>query len=247
MSDIIRRRRLEWLGHVVRMSDDRIPKQYCFGCLEKTRPPTGPRLIFKDCIANDLKRLGMPQNWHPLSQNLQAWHAAYSVVLLSPPILQSVLSPVCDRLSSPSGIRRHKCTEQRELPVHLQRGARQCVICNRWFRSAGGLAGHKCTPPVALQSRAQSPPPPIENTNSCHAVPGMAHCFRYCSGCHRCFSSNPATLTAASKDLYATVDGDFDRLRTCIGIDVQSDVCRFLLLALLYVPLYGAGWPVSGS
>ena len=154
---------------------------------------------------------------------------------------------MCDRLFSPSGFRRHKYTEQRELPVHLQRGARQCVTCNRWFRSAAGLAVHKCTPPVALRSRAQSTRPPIEHTTSRYAVPGMACCLRHCSGCHRCFSSNPAALTEASKDLYATVDGDLDRLRTYIGIDVRSDVCWFLLLPLLFVPLYGAAWPVSGS
>ena len=69
VSDIIRRRRLEWLGHVARMSDDRIPKQPYFGWLDKTRPPAGPRLRYKDRTANDLKKLGMPQNWHPLSQN----------------------------------------------------------------------------------------------------------------------------------------------------------------------------------
>ena len=191
VSDIIRRRRLEWLGHVARMSDDRIPKQLCFGWLEKTRPPEGPRLRWKDRIADDQKRLGIPQNWYPLAQNRQAWRAAYSVALSSPPTQQSVLCPVCNHSFSSSGFRCLQCTEQRELPVHLQRGARQCVTRDRWFGSAGGLAVHKCTPPVALRSRSRSPPPPIEDATSRHAVPGMACCFRHCSVCHRCFSSNP--------------------------------------------------------
>ena len=108
------------------------------------------RLRWKDRIADDLKKLGMPQNWYPLAQDRQAWRVEYSVALPSPPTRQSVLCPMCDRSFSPSGFKRHKCTEQRELPVHLQRGARQCVTCNRWFRCAGRLAVHKCTPPVAL-------------------------------------------------------------------------------------------------
>ena len=62
VSDVIRRRRLEWLGHVARMSGDRIPKQLCFGWLEKARPPEGPRLRWKD-LADDLKRLGIPPDW----------------------------------------------------------------------------------------------------------------------------------------------------------------------------------------
>ena len=93
VSDIIRRRRLEWLGYVARMSDDRISKQLCFGWLEKTRPPEGPHLRWKDRIADDLKKLGMPQNWYPLAKNRQAWRAAYSVALPSRPTRQSVSVP----------------------------------------------------------------------------------------------------------------------------------------------------------
>ena len=106
--------------------------------------------------------------------------------LVSPPTRQLVLCPVCNRSLRAPGFRRHQCTEQRELPVHFQRGARQCMTCDRWFRSAGGLAAHKCTPPVALQSRAQSPPPLIVHASSRHAVPGLACCFRHCLGCHLC-------------------------------------------------------------
>jgi len=41
---------------------------------------------------------------------------------------------------------RHKCIEERKLPVCQQRGAAQCLTCNRWFRSRGGLAVHRCAP-----------------------------------------------------------------------------------------------------
>ena len=60
VSDVIRRRRLELLGHVARMSDDRIPRQNCFDYLEKTRLPESPRLRWKDRMGYDLKRLGIP-------------------------------------------------------------------------------------------------------------------------------------------------------------------------------------------
>ena len=106
VSDIIRRRWLELLSHVVRMSDDRIPKQLCFDWLEKTRPPEGPYLGWKDCIADHLKRHGIPQNWCPLAQNRQAWRSAYSVALPSPPTRKVVLCLVCNRSLSPSGLGR---------------------------------------------------------------------------------------------------------------------------------------------
>ena len=114
VSDIIRCRRLEWLGHVAGMSEDCIPRQLCFGWLEKSRPQEGPRLRLKDRIADDLKKLGMPQNWYLLAQNRQAWRAAYSVTLPSTPTRQLVLCPECNRLFHPPGFRRLKCTEQRE-------------------------------------------------------------------------------------------------------------------------------------
>ena len=51
----VTKRRLEWLGHVARMSDDRAPKKTLFGWLPQTRPQGGPRKRWKDQIRKDLR------------------------------------------------------------------------------------------------------------------------------------------------------------------------------------------------
>ena len=53
-SKVIRRRH-EWLGHLARMPDNRIPKKILFGWLPKTRPAGGPRKRWRDHIRKDLK------------------------------------------------------------------------------------------------------------------------------------------------------------------------------------------------
>ena len=42
MANLLRYRRLQWLGHVARMSDDRLPKQMLFGTLEGQSAPGRP-------------------------------------------------------------------------------------------------------------------------------------------------------------------------------------------------------------
>ena len=39
----VKKRRLEWLGHLARMPDCRIPKSALFGWLSQPRPRCGPR------------------------------------------------------------------------------------------------------------------------------------------------------------------------------------------------------------
>ena len=52
----IAKRRLEWMGHVARMPDHRMPK------LQKTCPPGGPRKRWRDVFCNDLQGIGVPKN-----------------------------------------------------------------------------------------------------------------------------------------------------------------------------------------
>ena len=63
---------------------------------------------------------------------------------------QPISCSVCNRTFSRSGdLKRHKCLDERAKPICEQRGAVQCQHCQRWLRSAGGLAIHQrtCNPP----------------------------------------------------------------------------------------------------
>jgi len=61
MDLIIKERRLRWLGHVLRMKDDRIPKQATRWQMDScTRRRAGrPRLNWIDTVTRDLKSTGM--------------------------------------------------------------------------------------------------------------------------------------------------------------------------------------------
>ena len=56
---------LRWAGHVVRMVDERIPKQLFYGeLMTGKRQPHKPKKRFKDCIKNNLKAFKIPvENW----------------------------------------------------------------------------------------------------------------------------------------------------------------------------------------
>ena len=57
---IIKQRRLRWLGHVLRMNDDRIPKRAISWEMSATsRGPGRPRKNWNDIIRQDLKSVGV--------------------------------------------------------------------------------------------------------------------------------------------------------------------------------------------
>ena len=51
----VKKRRPEWLGHLARMSEERIPKSALFSWLPQPRPRCGPRRRWKDVIRRDLR------------------------------------------------------------------------------------------------------------------------------------------------------------------------------------------------
>ena len=61
----VMKRRLEWLGHLARMPDHRIPKICLFSWLSQPRPRGGPRLRWRDVIRKDLKVIGVSEDkWY---------------------------------------------------------------------------------------------------------------------------------------------------------------------------------------
>ena len=66
LEDILGKKRLRWLGHLHRMSDDRIPKQAMKWEGEATRKRGKPRKNWKTTIIEDLKIVEMP--WQDAEQ-----------------------------------------------------------------------------------------------------------------------------------------------------------------------------------
>ena len=63
-------RRLEWLGHLARMPDQRLPKMCLFSWLPQTRPQGGPRRRWRDLVKTDLKAVGVSDGcWYSEAQD----------------------------------------------------------------------------------------------------------------------------------------------------------------------------------
>ena len=103
----------------------------------------------------------------------------------------------CGRLFSRSGLPRHKCLDERRKPVSEQRGSRQCSSCERWFRSAGGLAVHKCPNSRMLPATSsRAPCRAAVSTIAAQATPppqrvrlALSCCKAHCGACGRCCRS----------------------------------------------------------
>ena len=109
VSDMLRKRRLQWLGHVARMGEDRLPKQLLLGWLPQVQPAHGPRLRWKDRVADDLGKLGVAQ-WYQVGQERSEWRSITRMLPSAPTTLPGVSCEVCGRsFKSKAGLSRHKC------------------------------------------------------------------------------------------------------------------------------------------
>ena len=59
MTEILRRHRLSWLGHVARMDDSRMPKQLLFGELMRLHPRHGTKRGWRDLALADVQAAGL--------------------------------------------------------------------------------------------------------------------------------------------------------------------------------------------
>ena len=75
MCQLLRERRLRWLGHVHRMSDGRLPKDILYGELTQGKRGRGrPMLRFKDVCRRDMLSAGIdPSSWESVAGERSLW------------------------------------------------------------------------------------------------------------------------------------------------------------------------------
>jgi len=78
MEDLLIRKNLRWTGHLMRMPQDRLPKQIMFSQLPVGQRKKGrPRLRYKDTIKRNMKQRNiMLTSWAKLSLLRNEWRAA---------------------------------------------------------------------------------------------------------------------------------------------------------------------------
>ena len=115
MSDKLRVRRLEWLGHLARMDDARLPKSILFGHFDMSRPACGPRQRWKDVVTSDMKHADIPVvSWMKTARDRQQWCSGIEQQPPTPIPVPNFSRFECDRcFRRPADRATNKCTAER--------------------------------------------------------------------------------------------------------------------------------------
>jgi hypothetical protein len=66
-------RRLQWVGHVMRMKEERVPKKALLGSTEERGPVGRPRGRWLDAMDRDAKRMLKCRNCRRSAEDREAW------------------------------------------------------------------------------------------------------------------------------------------------------------------------------
>ena len=132
MYTLLRQRRLRWLGHVCRMEDGRIPKDFLYGELAAGQRSLGrPQLRYKDACKRDMKALDINTNfWEDIAADRTSWKNTLHKQLLTGE----------ERLSA---VAAEKRARRKETTVNRPESTHRCDLCDRDCHSRIGLYSHK--------------------------------------------------------------------------------------------------------
>ena len=144
IQSMMRRRRLRWLGHVRRMSDERWPKQMMHAWIEdETRPRWKPKQRWRDVVNKDLEELGLKDRWFEMAAQREEWRSAIQkkeqarfeeAERKEEARIKEFKCPSCEM----------KCKSHRGLIIHMEKKhPNVCEKCGKEFKSATGLVLHR--------------------------------------------------------------------------------------------------------
>ena len=130
----IKRAQLRWSGHLVRMADDRIPKDVFYGELDAGhRTRGGQRKRYKDVLKATLKSCGIPHNtWEATATDRALWCSTCHSGL------RDYEEKRCDALKD-KRMRRKAIQPSSNIDTFL------CHVCGRLCASRIGLHSHNRT------------------------------------------------------------------------------------------------------
>ena len=119
-SDFVMEQRLRWLGHLGRMSNDRLPKIVLFGELHRARPRHGTKRRWRDVARSDVEAIGASDRWFELCQDRKNWFE------------------LCKEGMEARSSQRNTCSANDQPQSHQF----NCT-CGRSFRRQGDLTRHR--------------------------------------------------------------------------------------------------------
>ena len=149
IQNILKAKRLRWLGHVDRMSENRIPKQVLYGEITagRGRKRGGQIKRYKDLVKTDLKDLGLGvDTWRTTAANRSKWRTAVKkgVEELAQKHTQKRLAK---KASKPPPGKENGPKASTGMPLVQTQTGWPCTHCNRICGSRIGLISHmrKCS------------------------------------------------------------------------------------------------------